>query len=56
MRNGIPSNRSQIPRPEVAAQWEHLRVIADKMMPYDPNVEISMLIGNNCPRIVRPEK
>ena len=56
MRNGIPSNRSQIPRPEVAAQWEHLRVIADKMMPYDPNVEISMLIGNNCPRIVRPRE
>ena len=55
-RDVIPSNRSQIPKPEVAAQWEHLRVIADKMMPYDPDVEISLLIGNNCPRIVRPRE
>ena len=52
----IPSNRSQIPRPEVAAEWEHLRVIADQLMPYNPDTEISILIGNNCPRIVRPRE
>jgi hypothetical protein len=42
-RDVIPLNRSQIPKPEVAAQWEHFWVIADKMMPYDPDVEISLL-------------
>lgn len=50
----IPSNRSQILRPDVAAEWEHLRVIADQLMPYNPAIEIS--IGNNCPRIVRPQE
>ena len=55
-RDVIPSNRSQIPKPEVAAEWEHLRVIADQLMPYNPDIEISMLIGNNCPRIVRPRE
>ena len=52
----IPSNQSQIPRPEVAAEWEHLRVIADQLMPYNPDIEISILIGNNCPRIVRHQE
>ncbi|KAK6177791.1 hypothetical protein SNE40_015824 [Patella caerulea] len=43
-RDSIPASRSQIPKQEVA----------DKLMPYNSNVEISILIGNNCTRIVRP--
>ena len=54
-RDVIPATRSQIPKSKVAVEWEHLRVIADKM-PYNPDVEISLLIGNNCPRIVRPRE
>ncbi|KAL9966153.1 hypothetical protein ACROYT_G024179 [Oculina patagonica] len=55
-RDAIPASRSQIPKASVAQEWEHLRPIADKLMPYDPNVEISLLIGNNCPSIVRPRE
>ena len=55
-RDVIPASRSQIPKAEVALEWEHLRPIADKLMPYDPDVEISLLIGSNCPSIVRPRE
>ncbi|KAL9970518.1 hypothetical protein ACROYT_G022905 [Oculina patagonica] len=55
-RDAIPASRSQILKASVAQEWEHLRPIADKLMPYDPNVEISLLIGNNCPSIVRPRE
>ena len=40
----------------VARKWEHLCPIADELMPYNPSVEISLLIGNNCPSIVRPRE
>ena len=55
-RDSIPASRSQIPKASVAQEWEHLRPIADKLMPYEPDVEISLLIGNNCPSIVRPRE
>ena len=50
----IPASRSQIPKASVARKWEHLRPIAEELMPYNPSVEISLLIRNNCPNIVRP--
>ena len=25
-------------------------------MPYDPDIEISLLIGNNCTRVIRPRE
>lgn len=56
MRDVISSNRSQSPKPEIALEWKHLQVIADKLMPYCPDVEISLLIGNNCPRVIRPRE
>ena len=55
-RDIIPASRSQIPKASVARKWEHLRPIADELMPYNPSVEISLLIGNNCPTIVRPRE
>lgn len=55
-RDIIPALPSQIPRPEVVREWEHLKRVADELMPYDSSVEISLLIGNNCPRIVRPTR
>ena len=51
-----PASRSQIPKASVARKWEHLRPIADELMPYNPSVEITLLIGNNCPSIVRPRE
>ena len=51
-RDVTPASRLQIPKAEVALEWEHLCPIADKLMLYDPDVETSLLIGNNCPSIV----
>ena len=53
-RDSIPANRSQIPRPEVIKEWIHLKQLAEKLMPYNPDEEISLLIGNNCTRAIRP--
>jgi len=55
-RDIIPASRSQIPKASVARKWEHLCPIAEELMPYNPSVEISLLIGDNCPSIVRPRE
>ena len=55
-RELVSANRSQIPKPEVAREWQHLKPIADKLTPYHPDAEISILIGNNCPRAIRPRE
>ena len=55
-RELVSANRSQIPKPEVAREWQHLKPIADKLTPYHPDAEISILIGNNCPKAIRPKE
>nr|XP_039271502.1 uncharacterized protein LOC120345955 isoform X3 [Styela clava] len=53
-REQVPASPSQIPKPEVAKQWKHLEKIADKLMPYDSKLKVSILIGSNIPSAVRP--
>ena len=55
-RELVSANRSQIPKPEVAREWQHLKPIADKLTPYHPDAEIFILIGNNCPKAIRPRE
>ena len=55
-RELVSANRSQIPKPEVAREWQHLRPITDKLTPYHPDAEISILIGKNCPKAIRPRE
>ncbi|KAK3754726.1 hypothetical protein QZH41_007045 [Actinostola sp. cb2023] len=55
-RKNVPADRSQIPKPEVAREWNHLQSIAEKLVPYHPDAEISLLIGSNCPRLIRPRE
>ena len=55
-REVVSANRSQIPKPEVAREWEHLKSVADRLTPYHPDAEISILIGNNCPKAIRPRE
>ncbi|XP_038055409.1 uncharacterized protein LOC119727556 [Patiria miniata] len=55
-RDSVPAKKSQIPKPAVVHQWPHLKSLADKLMPYDPTLHISLLIGSNCPRVVRPRE
>ena len=55
-RDRIPSRRDQIPRPEVAAAWPHLKKIEDKIMSYQEEVEVGLLIGCNCPKAITPKE
>ena len=55
-REVVSANRSQIPKPEVGREWEHLRSVADGLTPYHLDAEISILIGNNCPKAILPRE
>ena len=55
-RARIPFKRNQVPRPEVANEWPHLRKIADKIHPYQNGVDVGILIGCNCPRAIKPRE
>ena len=55
-RQMIPFKSSQIPKPEVAMYWEHLKPIASELMPYRKDLEVGLLIGTNCPRAIKPRK
>ena len=41
-RQTIPFKSSQIPKPEVAICWEHLKPIASKLMPYRKDLEYEL--------------
>lgn len=43
----IPDNRGEIPTPEVAEKYFHLREIADHLMPLDSEINILLLIGRD---------
>ena len=55
-RDIIPAKRSQIPRPETARKWSHLKRIAGDLMPYNDNLDVSLLIGINCARAIKPRE
>ena len=55
-RELVSANRLQIPKREVAREWQHLKPVADKLTPYHPDAEISILIGKNCPNAIRPRE
>ncbi|KAK3748955.1 hypothetical protein QZH41_006841 [Actinostola sp. cb2023] len=55
-REVIPARRSQIPRPETALKWPHLKRITNDLMPYRGDVEIGLLIGLNCTRAIKPHE
>ena len=52
-RETVPGSHHQIPK---AAVVSHLQSVADKLMPCDSDIEISLLIGNHCPRAMRPRE
>ena len=54
-RNEIPSKRDKIPRPESAAKWRHLRHLANKIYPYQKDLQVGLLIGSNCPNVIKPK-
>ena len=48
-RQEIPADTEQIPTPEIVSRIEHLKEIASEIPVYDPELEIGLLIGSNCP-------
>ena len=52
----IPARREQIPRPEAALNWVHMKKIAGQLMPYRHDVEVGLLIGSNCTRAIVPRE
>lgn len=55
-RTRIPHRKNQIPTPEVASKWPHLKKIVDKLHPYQSNTDVALLIGCNCPRAIKPRE
>ncbi|CAB4017126.1 hypothetical protein AWC38_SpisGene15343 [Paramuricea clavata] len=49
-REQIPTDREEITRPEVAERFHHLQKISEPLTPYIEDVEVSLLIGLNCPK------
>ena len=55
-RNEIPSKRNEIPRPESPAKWPHLSHLANKIYPYQEDLQVGLLIGANCPNAIKPKQ
>ena len=53
-REKMPVSSSQIAKPKVIQKFMHLREVADQLIPYQANTEVSLLIGSNCPRALYP--
>ncbi len=51
----IPATRKQIPCPEMASQWPHLKPIAEKLIPYQHDANVGLLIGSNCSKAIMPQ-
>jgi len=55
-RSSIPFRRNQIPTPEVANEWPHLKRMTEKLHPYQSGIDVGLLIGCNCPRAIKPRE
>ena len=53
-RQEIPADTEHIPTPEIVSCIEHLKEIASEIPAYDPELEIRLLIGSNCPNALIP--
>ena len=51
-RQEIPADTEQIPTPAIISHTEHLKEIASEIPVYDPELEIGLLIGSNCPNVL----
>ncbi|XP_054652021.1 uncharacterized protein LOC129192244 [Dunckerocampus dactyliophorus] len=49
--NQLPNNRSEIPTPDAAYHHTHLKRIANKIPPLDPNANILLLLGRDILRV-----
>ena len=50
----IPVTEQQIPTREMVNRWQHLHEIAKQIPEFQPDLEIGLLIGSNCPAALEP--
>ena len=55
-REDIPVSHSQIPKADALSDWPYLQEPLREMQPYMPDVQIGLLIGNNCQKALQPQK
>ena len=55
-RSIIPARCSQIPRPETARKWPHLRRMVDCLMPYGDDMDVGLLLGIKCASAIKPRE
>ncbi|KAK3735590.1 hypothetical protein QZH41_003620 [Actinostola sp. cb2023] len=51
--NSIPQEKHEIPTPEIAMQYDHLRGIANEIPPVDPQAKVQILIGRDAPELLK---
>ncbi|KAK3710874.1 hypothetical protein QZH41_004275 [Actinostola sp. cb2023] len=51
----IPQDKAEIPTPEIAGRFSHLRDIAQDIPPLDDQAKIHLLIGRDAPELLRFE-
>ena len=51
--NNIPEDKREIPTPEIAKQFGHLRDISEEIPPFDNEAKVQLLIGRNTPELLK---
>ena len=51
--DNIPKDKSEIPSPEIARKYVHLRNVAKEIPPLDNEAEVQLLIGRNAPELLK---
>ena len=49
----IPQDKSEIPTPEIAKRFEHLRSIASEIPPVDQHAKVHLLVGRDAPELLK---
>lgn len=47
----LPDDKSEIPTPEVASHYTHLKRVADKIPALDPSADILILLSRDIPQV-----
>ena len=55
-RPSLEIEKEEIPTPSKIEQWEHLRVLREKIPEYDPTIPLGLMIGGNCPQACVPQE
>ena len=51
--NNIPKDKREIPTPEIAKQFDHLRDISEEILPFDNEAKVQLLIARNTPELLK---